>query len=497
MLYRGQTGALMVDGTSLVWIRPGKSAKVNRLPAHRTVPLADVTGAVLVPPTRAIHGHLTVLLRGNQPPQLISTTAAGHPDTIVFRYRDRQAFGQLHRWLLHVAQVNADARTTEPATESTVHSPAQQGVRRAADDQTDADPPEPTSPQGIDRNAVIPVTPAVHLVWTAPSASPATPPNWWPDAHWLPVEDALEPAVPPTPRDHQFWHVLAPPHAVAAAAEDQPRLPPQFQEHGFPTLHARRRWEVSTVRGQLGMLNDLEQLLARTREWRTEWAETDPQYATLGIHLPDDHPIREARREALNDFATMVAAARDWLLHAVATDTEPAEAYFAWVDQFTHRSGTFHAADRAFTEVLDESRDEFLDTLSPEQRHRYWFGSGPTPGSDAEWQAAEQLAERVLHQLGFEDAARTPAGADKGLDVASDVIAAQVKYTSTPVGRPVLQQLQGAAAGRITAFFSRAGYSSAAAEYAAEVGMALFRITLPVSVTAVNAAAQRMAHRQP
>jgi hypothetical protein len=110
---------------------------------------------------------------------------------------------------------------------------------------------------------------------------------------------------------------------------------------------------------------------------------------------------------------------------------------------------------------------------------------------------AERLGQAALQQMGFDDAAQTSAGADEGLDVAGPTVAAQVKYTSTPIGRPVLQQLQGAAGGRITVCFSRSGYSHHALEYAESVGMALFVLTLPGTIRPVNALATDMAARVP
>lgn len=228
------------------------------------------------------------------------------------------------------------------------------------------------------------------------------------------------------------------------------------------------------------------------RRGRALWGEEDSTYSSLGVRLPPDHPALAARAAAWDVHASMTAAGRDWLLHALATGAEAPDVYFAWLDQFEIRTRAYFAASSAVTDALIEHRDRAMAKLTPEQRHYYWFRPGPAPGSVEEWQEAERAAEAVLQQLGFEDAARTPPGSDKGLDVTSPVVAAQMKYTSIPVGRPVLQQLQGAAAGRITVFFSRAGYSSTAVEYASEVGMALFRPTLPVSVVAVNESAQRM-----
>ncbi|MGZ6744588.1 MAG: restriction endonuclease [Nocardioides sp.] len=452
MRYDGYTASILVDGSELVWLRQGLSAKVNRLPPERRVPLADVTGVVLKPATRLVNGRITVLLRGEQAPELKVGDAATHLGTVLFRYRDRDLFGELHRWLQHVADVNAD---TFPA--EVLDSQAQLPLVAPSAAGAGIDPPV------LAPDDVLPAEPVVDLVRAEPPVG---------------LDDV--------PVGHEYWRVVAPPEAVAAAAEE---VPDPLVGGSQPE---KRRSEVSTLAGRFEMLNDLETMAARAREWRSEWAADGEEHARLGVRLPGDHPTQVARTEAWTAYLAMVEAARDRLLHALATGTAPDEAYFDWIDQYDARADAYFAADRAVGEARDEARDRVLDTMTAEQRHRYWWGDGPEPGSVAEWQEAELLAERLLHQLGFEDATRTPAGADKGLDVSSDVLAAQVKYTSTPVGRPVLQQLQGAAGGRIAVFFSRAGFTGAAREYADEVGMALFTLTLPVRVSAVNAAAERM-----
>ncbi len=48
----------------------------------------------------------------------------------------------------------------------------------------------------------------------------------------------------------------------------------------------------------------------------------------------------------------------------------------------------------------------------------------------------EQFAAVTLRSFGFVEAEVTGGGTDRGLDVVSRALAAQVKYTATPVGRP-------------------------------------------------------------
>jgi len=188
-----------------------------------------------------------------------------------------------------------------------------------------------------------------------------------------------------------------------------------------------------------------------------------------------------------------VSATRDWLLHALVTDGEVPAAYLAWRERFDERLKAYLDTSTAPEERLAAFEEATLSRFTPQQRHRYWFSDGPAPGGQESWQEAEELAATALRRFGFEDARRTNPGADARVDVVSAMVAAQVKYTSAPVGRPVLQQLQGAAGGRVTAFFARAVYTSSAREYADQVGMALFTLALPRTITPVNQSAVEMA----
>lgn len=92
-----------------------------------------------------------------------------------------------------------------------------------------------------------------------------------------------------------------------------------------------------------------------------------------------------------------------------------------------------------------------------------------------DWQAAEFAAVTHMKSLGFLDARPTASGADGGLDATSSDAAAQVKFYASPVGRPDIQRLRGAAQGfRLPLFYSTGGYTNEAINYASEAGVALF-----------------------
>ncbi|NKR65278.1 hypothetical protein GS491_26650 [Rhodococcus hoagii] len=103
---------------------------------------------------------------------------------------------------------------------------------------------------------------------------------------------------------------------------------------------------------------------------------------------------------------------------------------------------------------------------------------------DAEVNAATQM-----RAMGFTDATVTAAGADGGIDVHASNAVAQVKLHGKPTGRPDLQRLYGARGGnhaKAMLFFTMAGYTTAAVEYADQVEMALFTYSLDGTIRASN-----------
>ncbi len=101
----------------------------------------------------------------------------------------------------------------------------------------------------------------------------------------------------------------------------------------------------------------------------------------------------------------------------------------------------------------------------------------PAPKPITSWRAAEANAAVWMRFWGFADAHVTEAGSDGGVDVRASGALAQVKREARPVGRPALQRLVGARGRDVSLhllFFSSSGYSQAATQYAAELGIALY-----------------------
>jgi hypothetical protein len=102
---------------------------------------------------------------------------------------------------------------------------------------------------------------------------------------------------------------------------------------------------------------------------------------------------------------------------------------------------------------------------------------------------AELNAAKIMRGWGYLDAVATTGGSDGGIDVRSHGALAQVKWKSSLAGRPELQALYGARGldtSKKLFFFSSAGFSNAAFQYANDVGIDLFLYGPTGTVRPVN-----------
>jgi hypothetical protein len=114
------------------------------------------------------------------------------------------------------------------------------------------------------------------------------------------------------------------------------------------------------------------------------------------------------------------------------------------------------------------------------------------------WQEAELNARDWMRFWGYTDAKVTVSGADAGIDVKATGALAQVKFEASQVGRPQLQKLVGARA-RTDAqlfFFSGAGYSQQAIDYANHMHIALFHYSLDGRMSPLNSTAEHLTKRR-
>lgn len=130
--------------------------------------------------------------------------------------------------------------------------------------------------------------------------------------------------------------------------------------------------------------------------------------------------------------------------------------------------------------VLNEQKAEryrrWLESLDLRQREAIADGRWVDG-----WRSAEKSMLKAMKGLGFADVRRTASGADSGIDLESRGAVAQLKYwPSQKVGRPVAQQLCGAAGHKRALLFAFGAkpYSNHAMEWASEHGVALFAFDL-------------------
>lgn len=99
---------------------------------------------------------------------------------------------------------------------------------------------------------------------------------------------------------------------------------------------------------------------------------------------------------------------------------------------------------------------------------------------------AEEYAAEAMSALGLTNVTLSPEGPDGGVDVSSDEALAQVKLEGRNSTREQLQRLTGIALtqGTSALFFSLAGYTQAAVEWAEATNMALFTFAYDGSLAA-------------
>lgn len=128
----------------------------------------------------------------------------------------------------------------------------------------------------------------------------------------------------------------------------------------------------------------------------------------------------------------------------------------------------------------------------------------PEPRLVRDVSESEALAADWLKYMGWPKARTTSLTLDRGLDVLGKhpvlgTVAAQVKFEAKKTGRPAVQALYGAGHGEGAQhwiFFSSAGYSPMAIEWADQMEIGLFRFTLDGSIEPMNRPAKQYFRRR-
>lgn len=124
--------------------------------------------------------------------------------------------------------------------------------------------------------------------------------------------------------------------------------------------------------------------------------------------------------------------------------------------------------------------------------------SPPDPVAIRDFSDANTAAAEWLRHWGWIDAAPENGATANDVSISSRDVVAQVKAHASPIGRPALQQLFGIASAeeKIGMFFSLAGYTKQAREWADEVDLPLFRFDLQGQPTPENRAAVYAVNQQ-
>lgn len=128
---------------------------------------------------------------------------------------------------------------------------------------------------------------------------------------------------------------------------------------------------------------------------------------------------------------------------------------------------------------------------NPDRTSGRFMASPKRPFSPKE--AEEAVADWAV-KSGWRVTGQASGGADGGVDVETSRLAIQVKATSRPVGRPVVQNIFGVATsrGKQAALVATSGFTSAAKSWASSHGVALFQLKRD-GVWPVNPAAENIA----
>lgn len=151
------------------------------------------------------------------------------------------------------------------------------------------------------------------------------------------------------------------------------------------------------------------------------------------------------------------------------------------------------AAKRAQEEAAREAAAELRRAQAREEAQARTEGRFIT-----DWQSAERaVAWAMKSKLRCTKVRLTSGGADAGVDVDSAEMSAQVKYQTSAISRPVVQQTKGAAGGRMPAVFGYGEtpdrvFTKQAIEWADLNGVALFAINAHGALTALSVPAQRI-----
>lgn len=276
-------------------------------------------------------------------------------------------------------------------------------------------------------------------------------------------------------------------------------------------------FEVASDRAHVGIFEDRVILAALDLDEDLVFSFDDP-HLLIAAEEPDgatwSFKIRPLVRHMTDDLrldttsgddpVTFLKRRYDWSILVDVDNPEIAERLTDLGSELVARSEPAWIADDPIGH-RDDDEPQAVDPIEPLDwpvidQPAEWAGGQPEPRLVRDALEAEHLASDWVRWMGWRDAAVTRFTGDGGIDVlgtedGEPAVAAQVKFEAKPTGRPAVQNLYGASVGEGCThhlFFSSAGYTREALDWADRVGVALFRFALDGTIEPVNNVADKL-----
>lgn len=195
-----------------------------------------------------------------------------------------------------------------------------------------------------------------------------------------------------------------------------------------------------------------------------------PDWLVINALMAASWPLIEQRK---------LSQAKALLLEAKALGAETS-GHFGRIQE---KQGRVDLALRLYSKAVQSGQKSFqeeINRINSAKRANQPLIDKPAFRLIRNFKDAERAACDWLRNFGYHDAALTTPGRDGGVDVYGSDFVAQVKMEAKPTGAPVVQAIAGIAAaqGKKAFFFSSAGYTQAARDFALQGGVALFQFDL-------------------
>lgn len=272
--------------------------------------------------------------------------------------------------------------------------------------------------------------------------------------------------------------ILAPGHACVAAVESRPALPVATDQRLNGTSN-QVRMAAEALKSATGSVE--------VREGRDSTQAYDA-FSTASMRMS----------ETVGEYVTATSPAT-WQTCLAALDTpvpldeEPRGVLRRVRDFFLRLLGYLMFAGAAYFVIALIRAPRDRDRTAGRSMVNLKRPFGP--------KGAEEAVADWAVRSGWSVTGQASGGADGGIDVETSRLAIQVKATSRPVGRPVVQNIFGVATarGKQAAVVATSGFTSAARSWATSHGVALFLLkrdgVKPVSPAAENIARSPSAWR--